>query len=211
MNSNSKDVSSREELRERIILEALEAFRMHGIKAITMDDIANSLKISKRTLYEIFADKESLLRESMIYHQYRSRKALKEMVEHSDNVLEVILKCFRGSIEAYQSANAKFFEDIKKYPKVHALAKDSREADNTIVVNFMKQGVEQKLFRDDVNFDILLMLVGEQMKLLMNTEISDKYTFIEIYESMMLIYIRGICTPGGIEKLDEFIKEYRNK
>ena len=51
---------ARKALRERIIRTAYASFTKKGIKAITMDDIANLLSISKRTLYEIFRDKETL-------------------------------------------------------------------------------------------------------------------------------------------------------
>lgn len=211
MNENMREVSPRKELKERIILEALEAFRRDGIKAITMDDIAYLLKISKRTLYEIFADKEALLRDCVLYHQDYSREALKKVVAESNNVLEVVLKCYQGSVEAYHSMNMRFFEDIKKYPSVYAMIKDNREADNTVVINFMMQGVKEGLFRADINFDILQIMVREQIKLLMNTDITKKYSFLELYESIIFIYLRGISTAEGIKKLDEFIEEYHKK
>ena len=61
MGEHTKHSTSRVELRERIILAAVELFTTNGIKSITMDEIAASLGISKRTLYEVFPDKETLL------------------------------------------------------------------------------------------------------------------------------------------------------
>ena len=57
MIENAKENSQRVELKDRIIETASEAFTTHGIKSITMDDIAASLGISKRTLYEVFSEK----------------------------------------------------------------------------------------------------------------------------------------------------------
>lgn len=57
MSEHTKHSASRSELRERIIQTAVESFSAHGIKSITMDDIAASLGISKRTLYEVFPTK----------------------------------------------------------------------------------------------------------------------------------------------------------
>ena len=45
-------------IRMQVIKAAAEAFSQKGIKNVRMDDIASSLSISKRTLYELFADKE---------------------------------------------------------------------------------------------------------------------------------------------------------
>ena len=58
----------RPELRERIIDTAVEAFSAR-YQSITMDDIATSLGISKRTLYEVFSDKETLLEECILKGQ----------------------------------------------------------------------------------------------------------------------------------------------
>ena len=88
---HGKDASQRAELRERIIMTSTEAFTSKGIKCITMDDIAAALGISKRTLYEVFADKETLLKESILKIQQDRDKYLQEVYEHSSNVLEVIL------------------------------------------------------------------------------------------------------------------------
>ncbi len=49
------------DLRERIVMEATILFQAQGVKQVRMDDIARELSISKKTLYELFSDKEELL------------------------------------------------------------------------------------------------------------------------------------------------------
>ena len=65
MGEHTKHSTSRVELKERIILAAVELFTTNGIKSITMDEIAASLGISKRTLYEVFPDKERAIVEGI--------------------------------------------------------------------------------------------------------------------------------------------------
>ena len=96
---NMKEHPQRLELRERIIDTALNSFATHGIKSITMDDIAAALGISKRTLYEVFADKESLLKECILHKQAERDKYLQAIYEQSNNVLEVILAVFQLSFQ----------------------------------------------------------------------------------------------------------------
>ena len=63
----TKPISAyKQSLRSKIIETALKAFRAHGIRAVTMDDVATELKISKRTLYEIFGNKEEVLSECVV-------------------------------------------------------------------------------------------------------------------------------------------------
>lgn len=209
MTEHGKDAAQRVDLKERIIATATEAFTSNGIKSITMDDIANRLGISKRTLYEVFADKESLLKNCILKVQAERDRYLQGVYEQSHNVLEVILAVFQKSIEIFHSTNKRFFDDMKKYPKVYEMMKSSRDSDSEKTMSFFKSGVEQGIFRADINFAIVNLLVREQFDLLLNTEICKEYPFIEVYESIMFTYIRGIATEKGARVLEEFIQEYR--
>ncbi len=209
MAEHGKDASQRVELRERIITAATEAFTSKSIKSITMDDIAAALGISKRTLYEVFSDKESLLKECILKAQADRDKYLQQVFEQSHNVLEVILAVFQKSIEMFHQTNKRFFEDIKKYPKVYEMMKNRQDSDSMKTMSFFKTGVEQGIFRSDVNFAIVNLLVREQFDVLLNTDICNEYPFIEVYESIMFTYIRGISTEKGARVLEDFIQEYR--
>ena len=109
MTEHGKDASQRAELKERIIATATEAFTTKGIKSITMDDIAAALGISKRTLYEVFVDKESLLKDCILTVQAERDRYLQEVYEQSHNVLEVILAVFQKSIEMFHQTNQTLF------------------------------------------------------------------------------------------------------
>lgn len=140
MTEHGKDASQRAELRERIVVTAMEAFRTKGIRSITMDDIAAALGISKRTLYEVFADKESLLRECILKAQADRDRYLQQVYEESHNVLEVILAVFQKSIEVFHQTNKRFFEDIKKYPKVYEIMRARQDSDSVKTMSFFKVG-----------------------------------------------------------------------
>lgn len=209
MGEHTKHSTSRVELRERIILAAVELFTTNGIKSITMDEIAASLGISKRTLYEVFPDKETLLEECILKSQKDGDIFVKGVIETSSNVLEVLLRCYQWSIERFHATNKKFFEDIKKYPKAYHLMKNNRNRSSEDTVNFFKEGVKQGIFRDDVNFAIINLLVRDQLDLLMNSDICNEYSFLEVYESIMFTFLRGISTEKGARVLEDFICEYR--
>ena len=210
MIENEKECSTaRLKLRDKIIKSATNAFRASGIKGITMDDIATSLSISKRTLYEIFSDKETLLRECILNEQAEMAVYFEEVMANSKNVLEVILVGYMTSIERFHHTSKAFFEDIKKYPKVYELMKNFRNKDNESTIAFFKMGVEQGIFRSDINFQIMNLLVHDQLDMLMNSDLCKKYSFIEVYESIMFTYLRGISTDKGAKVLEEFICEYR--
>ena len=79
-----------EKKRGKVVKSAMKLFRQKGIKDVTMDDIAHSLTMSKRTLYELFEDKESLLLYCIKTEGLWQRDRLRECVKNAANVLEPV-------------------------------------------------------------------------------------------------------------------------
>ena len=149
------------------------------------------------------------MRECILKAQADRDRYLLQVYEESHNVLEVILAVFQKSIEVFHQTNKRFFEDIKKYPKVYEIMRARQDSDSVKTMSFFKVGVDQGIFRSDVNFAIVNMLVREQFDVLLNTDVCNEYPFIEVYESIMFTYIRGISTEKGAKVLEDFIQEYR--
>ncbi|MDE5710159.1 TetR/AcrR family transcriptional regulator [Bacteroides sp.] len=211
MGEHTRHFTSRSELKERIINVASEAFSASGIKCVTMDEIAASLGISKRTLYEVFPDKETLLEACILKVQGETDTYIEEVLQESDNVLEVLLKLYQHSIEKFHATNKKFFEEIKKYPKAYEAVRRDNNRNHEDAISFFRQGVVQGFFRDDVNFAIVGVLVRKQLDVLMETDLCEKFSFLEVYESIMFTFLRGISTEKGAAELEDFIYKYRKK
>lgn len=211
MSESTKHASSRKELKERITIVAQQLFGAHGIKSITMDEVATNLSISKRTLYEVFPDKETLLMECIKHGQYEGDEYMRSVVTSAHNVLEVLLKLFMFSIEKFHATNPLFFTEITKYPKAYNLMMNKNRQESEEAVNFFKQGVNQGIFRDDINFHIMHILMREQFNTLLHTDICAQYSFVEVYESIMFTQLRGICTERGAHELEVFIEQYRQE
>ena len=81
----------RQELKERILNTATVMFHKHGIKSVKMDDIASHLSISKRTLYEIYANKEDLLFEVVTHHENKTHEQIEKFDGHGKNVIDIII------------------------------------------------------------------------------------------------------------------------
>ena len=206
-----KEGVSKEEFREEVIDVAGKMFRENGIKSITMDDIAASLSMSKRTLYEMFKDKEALLKECIMRRHHAMQEYIRGLFDSSYNVLEILLGCHLKAVEGVRSINPRFFEDLKKYPSLAGLLRQTRSDESDGASVYFHMGVEQGLFRDDVNFEIMTWLFHEQINMLVHSDMVKKYSFLEVYEVIMLSYIRGLCTDKGLKLLDNYISEYRKR
>lgn len=192
-------------VKEHVISAAAKAFMQKGIRTVRMDDIAAGLSISKRTLYELFHDKEDLLLDVMKLHREGMQEYMTQVASKAENVLEVILKFYQRSAQDFQNTNRTFFEDIKKYPKVMAYINESRKENLDSAMAFYRKGVDQGIFRNDVNYDIVQAMVSEQMGLLLRSEICQSYSPAEIYETVVFMHMRGISTEKGLKIVDDFL------
>lgn len=192
-------------VKEHVIAAAAKAFMQKGVRMVRMDDIAASLSISKRTLYELFHDKEDLLLDVMKLHREGMHEYMTQVASEAENVLEVILKFYQRSALDFQNTNRKFFEDIEKYPKVMTYINESRKENLDSAMEFYRKGVDQGIFRNDVNYDIVQAMVSEQMGLLLRSGICKSYSPAEIYETVVFMHMRGISTEKGLKIVDDFL------
>ena len=107
---------------EKIVDHVSQMILSLGVKSVRMDDVANSLGMSKRTLYELFGDKEELLSQSIVHMMERRCKNISAQVRDCDNMLEVLMKSIKiftnsgqvSDMEKRLTANLKKF-----YPAVY--------------------------------------------------------------------------------------------
>lgn len=86
-------------IKEQIINTAFDLFSQYGIKSVSMDDVAKAAGISKRTLYESFEDKETLLIEGIDHNSESLGQYLTGLEKEPFNALEVILLFYDGDDE----------------------------------------------------------------------------------------------------------------
>lgn len=204
-------VGNREELKIRIVETAAAAFKRSGIKAVHMDDIAGALSISKRTLYELFSDKEQLLLEVFSFYRQRINEDMQEITSRAENVLEVILKFYERKVNELCQMNPLFFRDLRKYPKVLDFIHEEQRQNDADSVAYFQKGVEQGIFRNDINFQIINQTMAMQTDLLIYSDITLHYPLAEIYSEITILHMRGITTEKGNRMVDEFLKNIREK
>lgn len=90
----------RQELKDRIISYAMPEFYKRGVKAVKMDEISQGLHVSKRTVYEIFGDKEELLLAGMMRQLEENRSKLENFAKtQAKNVIDIISYVYKLQME----------------------------------------------------------------------------------------------------------------
>jgi len=200
------DNSYRQDLKVKIVATATALFHKQGIKSVKMDDIANSLSISKRTLYEIYGNKEDLLYEVVTRHEDESHKRIMQLDKPDANVMDILIGFLRLQVEELSGIEPVFFEDLHKYPRCLELLQEMHESRQIKSVAFLKRGVEEGYFLNNVNFEIARKLGDFAISGMMGSYLYKKYDIKELFHTFIFIYVRGICTMKGIKVLDDFLQ-----
>ena len=201
-----KEISDyRLSLRERILETAMTAFAQKGVRAVRMDDIAQLLSISKRTLYEIFENKEVLLFEGVKKFKAQKDEELMELNSESADVMEMILRIYKKKVEEFKEIAPLFYEDIVRYPSVTSFLESDRAQGYDRFRLFLQRGVNEGYFRNDIDYDLVLSMFDAAMKLIVGQQLYLKYSVKEIFQKLIFVLLRGFCTKQGTDKLDTLI------
>lgn len=208
--SEIKNISTyRENLKERILSTAMADFAARGIRAVKMDDIANALSISKRTLYEIYENKEDLLFEGVKKYNRQRQEEMRRFASGDVSVMDIILHSTRLTIEQFKFTSPAFYSDLMKYPKIMKYFEEDRENTQQQFLEFLGKGVEEGYFRDDINYKLVICIFDAQHRFIMMSQMYEMYSMEEIFYNIIFISMRGICTDKGIRVLDNFLATCR--
>lgn len=215
---NCKEENNRSDVKERIKSAALELFLKNGIREVKMDDIASLISVSKRTIYELFADKELLVTETLMQHQKQMHEEARQIIKDSTDTLDVILRLYGLFFSKLQKINRKFFADLARYPNLHNRNKEREKKNSKKFIVWMEEGRKQGLFREDADFKILLYIMKRELDhiVMLKTQKAEeveeelsRYTSEQLGQLLILFYLRGIATPKGQEKIEEFMQKYQ--
>jgi AcrR family transcriptional regulator len=197
--------------REKIIEAAMEAFTVKGIKSVTMDSIAQAAGVSKRTVYELFQDKDALVVETIGQMIADHNNKMIEIIGNTSNVIEAMFIILESEAQRQQSVSPMLHEDMKKYYTMVNEAYFSHQekiCEYSATYTFLQKGIEQGLIRKELRIDFvdsfLHELIGiahnsDRLKLLKPT----KETFMD---NIFMPYFRGICTRKGLNLMEKYFE-----
>lgn len=207
MQSSKSESSYRNALRGRILDVAMHAFATKGIRAVKMDDIAQSLTISKRTLYELYDNKEKLLLEGVKKFRVQSETDQQRIIDECPTVIDVIVRLYRKRVDEFKLTSPTFYSDLVKYPSVQRYLHQNRQQSHQRFIQFLQRGVAEGYFRNDVELELVAQLFAAISDHIMGHQLYNSYTIEQVFHDLILVSLRGFCTPQGITKLDRYFKQ----
>ncbi|MCQ2236175.1 MAG: TetR/AcrR family transcriptional regulator [Bacteroidales bacterium] len=193
------------ELTESIVTQATELFLERGLKAVSMDDIAKAMGISKRTLYENFNSKDELLSDCIKYMETCRRENLFNLCKDAKDVIDILVAVSKNMAENLNRISPLFLQDLNLYH--FRLANDifTKHRDEQLegIKQMIIKGKEEGLFIKDIDESLMSEIITNSQRSYMSIISTGKYPYEKIFRHTILCFIRGIATERGRQRIDE--------
>ncbi|MDD2961023.1 MAG: TetR/AcrR family transcriptional regulator [Muribaculaceae bacterium] len=200
------------DIKQRVLEKTYELLSQYGISSVTMDYISRNCGISKRTLYELFEDKNTLVISAIIYKNELQRELINQIEKDSSNNLELLLKIYLSIRDSIIGLCPAFFIDMERlYPEIESQYKTVRNDNILRFKDMLEGGVAEGVFRTDFDSQIVANLYFNDIQSMKKSSniFQWNHSFIEVYDTFFDCFIRGVLSVKGLEIYNEFIK--RNK
>lgn len=200
-----------DEIRQKIVVGANDMFLKYGIRSVTMDDMAKHLGISKKTIYQCFAEKDELVQAVNKLHQDKWEAECVEIIANTSNAIEELLQFSIIFRKAISTMNPSVMNDMFKYHR-SAWEDWNRYKSETLkqrVAGTIIRGKNDGFFRKELNEEILAIMRIEQIDLGFNHQLFplDKFNFEEVQIQFFDHFIYGCLTPKGVELYEKSKKQ----
>lgn len=185
-----------------------------GIKSVTMDDLASQLGISKKTLYKYFEDKNDLINTIILRTLNFEEKMCYKIQSNSENALEALIKISKMVTQRLNNVNPAIFYDLQKHHNEAWQILEKHKWDfvlNAISQN-IKRGIQEGIYRNDLNIEVISRLYIATMDVIMNSEIYrwPEFQFHELFKEIMRFQFHGIINENGKNYLKNNFKDEYN-
>jgi AcrR family transcriptional regulator len=198
-------------MREKILHTASELFLNLGFKSVTMDDIAEKMAISKKTIYEYYKNKTALVRATTDF-------VFTQITERIDNIcceecaISPIGTLFRINdfmMKHLKEDNAPTYQLKKYYPQIFEDLTERRFSVITDgITENLKRGIEEGFYRPDIDVPVIARLYYINIMGIKSSDIFMIKTFkiSQLVKTHLLYHIRAIATPKGLKELEKILK-----
>lgn len=197
--------------RTLIIERAHKMLMSIGPTSMTMDMVAKACGISKRTLYETFPDKKTLIMECLATEHTQRHQEACRIYQEAPNCFEALFSIFRTTRKYLDKRSQAFIDDVKRlYPEIIEQQHKHEQIFISQLSRALDEAQKEGLVVADINTEVASFLFISLMRSLHKNPNIETYGFdqVKIYEAAFINFMRGIATIQGIEHIERDIKDY---
>ena len=199
------------EVKERIKQKADELFRRYGIKSVTMDEIANQLGVSKKTIYHSFSDKTELVDDVIVDMLQFNKECCQSYKTNSQNAIHEIFLALDMLQVIFDNMNPSILHDIERnYPVTYKKFKEYKyKYLFELVKENIERGIDEELYRPEINIDVVAKIRLETMMLPFDEELfpKNKFSMVTLHQQLIEYFLFGIASLKGYKLITKYQKE----
>jgi AcrR family transcriptional regulator len=194
-------------MKDKIISKASNLFLKLGFKSVTMDDIANEMCISKKTIYKYFCNKEILIEETTETGLKQINQTIAKIVANNHNAIEEnfeIIKMFKEMFNSIETSPS--YQLKKHYPEIYQkLISQSKTECHSMFQQNIEKGIQEGLYRNELNIQSHVYFYYALISSINENIVSEKESKKLELEALEY-HIRAMATPKGIIELEKHLK-----
>jgi AcrR family transcriptional regulator len=203
-----------EEREQQIIDGSAKVFMRLGIRSVNMDDVAQHLHISKKTLYQYVKDKNELVQRIIRHITDSHRECILGICKQGHGAIDESFEITRFVASQIGNMHPSIHFDLEKYhPEAWQLLQStSREDIYRCVSENLAKGIKEGMYRDDLNIDVIARIYISRFDVTFDGELfpQDKYRFEDVIWELFRYHIRGIASDKGVKYLMKKVEKERN-
>lgn len=197
-------------MKDKIIEVANDLFLSFGFKSVTMDDIANKIGVSKKTIYKYFKNKTELV-DVVTNHTFDTIACGIELIFDKDlNPIEQIFSIKRLVMEHLKDEKSSPQYQLQKYyPETFASLKEKQFVMmQECIIDNLRIGIEKGFYRDNINLEFISRIYFIGLTGIKDKDFFplDNYSMNDLMNYYLEYHMRGICTEKGIQQLENQLK-----
>ena len=189
------------ENRRKILQKATELFMRSGIRSVSMDEIANQSGVSKKTIYQYYADKDELVDAVMEEEEKRIKSDLKESFEQSADAVQEFLLTISRIYAQFSQMNPVVISDMERfYPTAHnRFQKMKYDHLFKVIQKNLQRGIEEGLYREEIDTEVIAKYRLESIMIPFNLSVFPpaKFSLAAVTKELMEHYLFGLATLKG--------------
>ena len=202
-------------MKEDIVKRALNDFMQYGFKTFTMDDLANKMGMSKKTLYEYFPSKSDLVEATLDYALEMSCKNADTFVQGEGSVIENVYRNQKKVQEVFNiNSDRPIWELQKYYPKTYErMEGEFAKTDALFIDKLLEKGWQEGLFRKDINVNFCKVFYTsvQRLRSITHTFPEREFPFWETIYTILEYFFRILVNEKGLKELERVLKEVKDK
>ena len=196
-------------MKKKILEKATDMFLNYGFKSVTMDDIANKMGISKKTIYTHFANKTKLVEDSTMHMFDIISNGIDQICDLQKNPIEELYEIKKFvMINLKNEKSSPQYQLQKYYPKVHDVLRDKHfEIMQDCVIKNIEKGIELSIYRANLNIEFVSRIYFSGVHSIKDQQFFPlkQFPIATLMDDYLEYHLRGIVTPTGRKILNKII------